>query len=229
MTIKEVWDIDGGDYTCEVSNSFGVDTATANLKVLAPPVIEKEPGNLSFAEGDMARFKIYFSGSPAFDFKLTVNREEIGPDHPNIKMVEFDDHVLITVKEIHSPDTGRYEFTVSNESGQATCGFYVNVTGLPGPPTGPLGISNIDQHQATLSWKPPKEDGGSKITHYVVEKRDLAKDDWTVVASYVKVTPHHHRSCFSAVQNRMVSFFRTSSSLSKASLKITSTNSEYQL
>lgn len=33
LTIKEVWDIDGGDYTCEVSNAFGTDTATATLTV----------------------------------------------------------------------------------------------------------------------------------------------------------------------------------------------------
>lgn len=33
LIIKEVWDIDAGDYTCEVSNVFGVDTATTTLTV----------------------------------------------------------------------------------------------------------------------------------------------------------------------------------------------------
>lgn len=32
--IKEVWDIDAGDYVCEVSNVFGSDSAQATLKVL---------------------------------------------------------------------------------------------------------------------------------------------------------------------------------------------------
>ena len=27
------------------------------------------------------------------------------------------------------------------------------------------------------------DDGGSKITSYIVEKRDVRKDEWTVVAS----------------------------------------------
>lgn len=31
--IKEVWDIDAGDYVCEVSNVFGSDSAQATLKV----------------------------------------------------------------------------------------------------------------------------------------------------------------------------------------------------
>lgn len=32
--IKEVWDIDAGDYVCEVLNVFGVDSAQVTLKVL---------------------------------------------------------------------------------------------------------------------------------------------------------------------------------------------------
>lgn len=187
LTIKEVWDIDDGDYTCEVSNPFGSDSATASLKVQAPPVIEKEPGHIVVPDGEMVRLKIYFSGTPRFDFNLAVNRNDVGPDYQNIKMVEFDNHVLITIRSVHAPDTGRYEFTVSNDSGQATCAFTVNVTGLPGPPTGPLIMSDLNQHQVTLHWKVPKEDGGSRITNYVVEKSDRAKGEWLVVGSYVKV------------------------------------------
>lgn len=33
LIIREVWDIDSGEYTCEVSNVFGSDSATANLIV----------------------------------------------------------------------------------------------------------------------------------------------------------------------------------------------------
>ena len=33
LTIKEVWDIDDGEYTCEVSNIHGKDTSTALLRV----------------------------------------------------------------------------------------------------------------------------------------------------------------------------------------------------
>lgn len=33
LIIKEVWDIDSGEYTCEVSNVYGSDSATATLTV----------------------------------------------------------------------------------------------------------------------------------------------------------------------------------------------------
>ncbi len=134
----------------------------------------------------MVRLKIYFSGTGPFDTKLSLNKNDAS-GNPNIKMVEFDDHVLITIMSIHQAETGRYELEVSNDSGQAVCGWTLGITGLPGPPTGPLEIRDVDKHMANLHWMPPKEDGGSKILNYVVEKRDTSKDEWMVVASYVKV------------------------------------------
>lgn len=34
-----------------------------------------------------------------------------------------------------------------------------------------------------MSWKPPKDDGGSKITHYVIERQEVGKDRWVPVSS----------------------------------------------
>lgn len=103
----------------------------------------------------MVRMKIYFSGSAPFTHRLTLNGVEVKPESPTIKVVDFDDHVLITIPELHNYETGRFEYTVSNESGQASCGFWINVSGLPSAPEGPLEITNINQHQATVGWKPP--------------------------------------------------------------------------
>lgn len=186
FTIKEVWDIDAGEYTCEVSNIFGVDTATAKLIVQAPPVIEKDVPNTILPAGEMVRLKIYFSGSAPFTHLLTLNKEEITVDHPTVRTVEFDDHFLITITDLKSTETGRYEYTVSNESGEATTGFWLNVTGLPSAPQGPLQISDIGLNSVNLSWRPPVDDGGSRITNYIIEKRDVMREDWTVVASNVR-------------------------------------------
>lgn len=117
---------------------------------LAPPVIEKGVPNSVHPEGDMVRLKVYFSGSAPFEHKLALNGVDIPADSQNIRLVDFDDHVLITIPELHSYETGRYEYKVSNESGEAAIGFWINVTGLPAPPGGPLVISNIDQHQVSV-------------------------------------------------------------------------------
>lgn len=47
-----------------------------------------------------------------------------------------------------------------------------NFSDKPGPPEGPLEPSDITPETCSLSWKPPRDDGGSPITNYVVEKQD---------------------------------------------------------
>ncbi len=43
--------------------------------------------------------------------------------------------------------------------------------------------------RCNLQWKPPTDDGGSRVSHYVVEKRDCAKgnDYWVPVTDAVRV------------------------------------------
>lgn len=98
----------------------------------------------------MVRLKVYFSGSVPFEHKLSLNSVDVPSDSNNIRLVDFDDHVLITIPELHTYETGRYEYTVSNESGEASIGFWINVTGLPAAPEGPLVVSSVDQHQVSV-------------------------------------------------------------------------------
>ncbi|GBM79516.1 Twitchin, partial [Araneus ventricosus] len=61
-----------------------------------------------------------------------------------------------------------------------------NCTGLPGPPQGPLEVSDITQNTATIAWRPPLFDGGSKITNYVVERKETSHSQWIVASSYCR-------------------------------------------
>lgn len=47
-------------------------------------------------------------------------------------------------------------------------------------------VSDISKTAITLSWQKPAFDGGSKITGYIVEKRDLPDGRWTK-ASFTNV------------------------------------------
>ena len=55
--------------------------------------------------------------------------------------------------------------------------------GPPGPPTGPLRTVDVEKTSVTLSWKPPKDDGGSPLTEYVFERRESTRTTWTKEAS----------------------------------------------
>ena len=47
-------------------------------------------------------------------------------------------------------------------------------------------ITDISKNSVNIAWKPPAFDGGSKITGYIVEKRDLPDGRWTK-ASFTNV------------------------------------------
>ena len=46
-------------------------------------------------------------------------------------------------------------------------------TDKPAKPEGPLEASDIVGESLTLKWKAPKDDGGDKITNYIVEKKKV--------------------------------------------------------
>ena len=53
------------------------------------------------------------------------------------------------------------------------------LTEKPSKPEGPLEAIDIQRTAITLRWKPPKDDGGSPLTGYVIEKRDAKRGSWT--------------------------------------------------
>lgn len=42
----------------------------------------------------------------------------------------------------------------------------------PGPPEGPLKISDVHKEGCSLKWNLPEDNGGVPIDHYIVEKMD---------------------------------------------------------
>ncbi|CAF0814387.1 unnamed protein product [Rotaria sordida] len=53
----------------------------------------------------------------------------------------------------------------------------------PGPPIGPIKIDSIIQTGCTLSWLPATDDGGAKITGYIIEGKDINRHSWTQLES----------------------------------------------
>ena len=49
---------------------------------------------------------------------------------------------------------------------------------VPGKPEGPISHKDMMGDSLTLTWKPPKDDGGSEITNYIVEKRPVGSSKY---------------------------------------------------
>lgn len=59
----------------------------------------------------------------------------------------------------------------------------------PAMPEGPLVLDALLKNSVIISWKAPKDDGGSMITNYIVEKReDKEGAEWELVSSSITGT-----------------------------------------
>uniref|UniRef100_A0A8C7EGV9 Titin n=1 Tax=Nothoprocta perdicaria TaxID=30464 RepID=A0A8C7EGV9_NOTPE len=98
--------------------------------------------------------------------------------------IETDDYsTVLTIKDCIRKDTGEYLLTVSNAAGSKTVALHLTVLDVPGPPTGPINILEVTPEHMVISWRHPKDDGGSPIINYIVEKRQSKKETWGVVSS----------------------------------------------
>jgi len=187
LILHDVMDVDAGDYTCEASNPCGSVRTTCTLKIGSPPRIDRIPNELFLPEGDNTKIKIYYSGDQPMEVSLTINGKPVSGDG-RVKLTVFDEFLTIYIKDVAKDDAGLYVLSIKNDSGVATGNINVNITGLPGPPIGPLEVSDIDKHMCTLNWRPPAYDGGLRITHYQVERKDISTSHWIIVSSFCKGT-----------------------------------------
>jgi len=50
-------------------------------------------------------------------------------------------------------------------------------------PSAPVDLKVVDRHKdyVSMTWKPPKTDGGALITGYVIERREGSRTTWTKI------------------------------------------------
>lgn len=56
------------------------------------------------------------------------------------------------------------------------------MTEPPGPPRGPLEVSGMTKTSFTIKWEPPENDGGTPVTDYIIEIKEVSKKAWQKVS-----------------------------------------------
>lgn len=96
-----------------------------------------------------------------------------------------DSSTVLSIKECTRMDSGEYLLTVSNCAGSKTVPLHVTVLDVPSAPTGPVNILEITPDHMVINWRPPKDDGGTPLMSYIVEKKDSKRpwEPWGVISS----------------------------------------------
>ena len=110
-----------------------------------------------------------------------------------------DDYASLVVKNSKRNDSGQYRLQLRNPSGFDTATINVRVLDRPSPPKN-LRADEFAGDALTLYWTPPDDDGGTPITNYTIEKKELKSGTWT------KVSTSHYNSWELALLVRLLSW-----------------------
>jgi predicted phage tail protein len=156
----------------------------ASVPVIAKPRFQAPTFDKTLLEditvkaGQRFGWTIPIEASPKPTVKWSVNGKEITANE-RIDIGLYNNKMSFDISSSLRADAGRYTVTLTNDLGSITASAQVTVLDKPGPPQPPLNVSNVTKESARIAWKPPLDDGGSPILHYIVEKMDVSRGTWS--------------------------------------------------
>ncbi|XP_076797380.1 immunoglobulin-like and fibronectin type III domain-containing protein 1 isoform X6 [Arvicanthis niloticus] len=149
---------------------------------IAPDVTEKLREPLVFKAGKPVTVKIPFqSHLPVQAAWRKDGSEVVGSSHKGIQLALGDDYTRLCLPSVCRKDSGRYSVKLKSEGGCVQAEFTLQVIDKPQPPQGPLEVQDCHRAGVCLRWRPPRDDGGQVIQHYVVERRQAGRSTWLKV------------------------------------------------
>ncbi|KAM6980873.1 immunoglobulin-like and fibronectin type III domain-containing protein 1 [Aplochiton taeniatus] len=179
LIVKSCKEEDAGKYKFEADGR----KTEAMLTVEDPPRINPDDlGEFSkpviIRVGQNATFKLPFVGREPMKIQWYNEGEEL-LDETNVKIEKSCSHSRLLLSKCQRKDTGEIKIKIKNE-----CGFIEGISRLivldkPTPPQGPIDIIESSSTCIDFKWRPPKDDGGSPVTNYILERQQLGRNSWT--------------------------------------------------
>ncbi|CAJ1050234.1 immunoglobulin-like and fibronectin type III domain-containing protein 1 isoform X2 [Xyrichtys novacula] len=179
LTIQSCTDDDTGVYR------FQSGELSTQGKVTVGDVPEFDPDDLhKFSKpvvvrvGQNAAFKMPFPPQEGLVVSWFKDGTEI-KDGGGVKIVREPNHSRLLFRDCLMTDAGEIKIQLSNPFGSVEATSRLIVLGRPGPPEGPVETVETTSTRIEIQWKPPKDDGGSPVTNYIIERQQVGHCLWT--------------------------------------------------
>lgn len=127
------------------------------------PKIKTPLEDIRIKAGLIFHVDIHFVGEPTPEVRWTVANKELETT-ARTTVTSIGYHTIVHTVNAKRSDSGTYHLLLKNENGIDEGSFQLTVLDRPSPPQGPLEYEEVTNQSVTLSWKPPKDNGGSELT-----------------------------------------------------------------
>uniref|UniRef100_A0A4W5MSX5 Titin n=1 Tax=Hucho hucho TaxID=62062 RepID=A0A4W5MSX5_9TELE len=188
LAIKEATRVDSGKYKITATNSIGEKVAEIGVIILDKPGPVTGPIKIEEVSSNYVNLAweppAYTGGCQINNYiveKLKWSKMD-GPLTERAQIEVTSSYTMLVIDNVNRFDTGKYVLTLENLSGQKSAFINVRVLDSPSAPEN-FEVKDIKRDSVSLSWEPPMIDGGAKVTHYIVEKRDTTRLAFTSVSN----------------------------------------------
>uniref|UniRef100_A0A8C3TIX0 Immunoglobulin superfamily member 22 n=1 Tax=Chelydra serpentina TaxID=8475 RepID=A0A8C3TIX0_CHESE len=142
------------------------------VRLMKEPVIVKA--------GQNAMVKIPFEGRKPVRATWLMDGEELLND-ARIHIDKADNFTRLSISSTNRKDCGDYKVKLKNESGTLEASLKLAVIDKPQKPIGPIEVVDSSTTGITIRWKPPKDDGGTPVQNYIIERQQVGRKTWVTL------------------------------------------------
>uniref|UniRef100_A0A8C0HUK9 Immunoglobulin-like and fibronectin type III domain-containing protein 1 n=1 Tax=Balaenoptera musculus TaxID=9771 RepID=A0A8C0HUK9_BALMU len=150
--------------------------------VIAPDVTAKLREPLVVKAGKPVTMKVRFQSCLPVQATWSKDGAEVAGDNGRGAQVAVgDSFTRLCLPSASRKDCGQYSVTLRSKGGSVQAELTLRVLDKPQPPQGPLEVQDGHGAGVCLRWRPPRDDGGQALQHYVVERRQAGLSTWLKV------------------------------------------------
>ncbi|XP_070765961.1 immunoglobulin-like and fibronectin type III domain-containing protein 1 [Enoplosus armatus] len=154
----------------------------AMINVKDPPRFDPEDlsvftESVTVKVGHNAIFKLHFVGHEPIKIQWYKEGEDLQDDN-NTRIEKSASHSRLLLSRCQRKDTGEIKIKLKNEHGFIEAISQLIVLDKPTSPLGPAEVTESSATCIEFRWRPPKDDGGSPVINYAMERQQVGRNTW---------------------------------------------------